>query len=70
MLRAQVLPGSRPSGEAVPVSSAEKASRKNDPIVGQLYTDGPSLIAHKLYAEPDPEAIQKLSGTGDAETLF
>jgi len=38
--------------------------------VNPVYADGPSLVAHKLYAQLSPELIKQLIDAGDAETLF
>jgi hypothetical protein len=70
MVRHQAMPGSYSVREENPDRPNEGDSPKNDPIVDKLYPDGPSLIAHKLYAKGDPKAKQKPTGPDDAETLF
>jgi hypothetical protein len=68
MLGHQVMPGSRPSRDGSVDQPNSATPPKNDPIVKRVYADGPSLIAHKLYA--NPEATKQLTDSGDGETLF
>jgi hypothetical protein len=70
MLSHQVSPGSRQCRERPANRPNNPTAPKNQPIVNPVYADGPSLVAHKLYAQLSPELIKQLIDAGDAETLF